>query len=119
MKRILLFSVLLMAIISCNKEKSEINNEYLPPSVNSLMSSYDSINRSIDISWSYSNSSEINKFEVYYAPGGGTDFWEVDPYQQYFYIENVSRNSRYLFNVRVVDKNGTRSDGKVIYVDTY
>jgi len=118
MKRLFFIFLISLSITACDKENKSISEEVLPPPVKSLNAYYDKYANSIDVSWQYASISEINNYQLFYSPGGGTTFIDIEAYNTYFHVSNAIKDTTYLFNVRVVDKLGNRSEGKVIRIFT-
>lgn len=117
MKRYFFLSAIFLLLVSCTKEEESMQNESLPSPVDLFQGQYDENSKEISLTWRYGNSSEISHYEFFYSPG--QDSLEIlDPYSSSYTLSPVSSNKTYLFNIRVVDEYGKRSEARVAYVNT-
>lgn len=117
MKRFLLFSSLLLILLSCNK-KEEVSyiDQVSVPSV----SHFEGIRNSngIQLTWTYAYASSINYFILYYSPGGeATD--TISAFESTYSVSPVQVDTNYIFHLKAIDKMGNSSERAVLRMSTY
>lgn len=113
---ILAISFIGLSILSCDKEDSIPKQNVAIPSVEHFTA--DLAGNSINLNWSYAYTGDISCYILYYSPGGEIND-TINPYESYYQVLPIVKDTNYLFNIRAIDKKGNVSAAKIARVSTY
>jgi len=113
MKKVLLFAVVLMAIISCNKEETpQYVTSVLPPPVDYFEAG--TYQGHFTLFWDHQYKSSLKYYIIEKFPGNTKD--TADAYSTQYEMPDFIIDTSYYFMIRAVDKGGNYSESKSLTV---
>ena len=113
MKKLLLFSLLIMAVSACNKKDDTIyTTQVLPPPVDYFNAGI--FEGHFTLFWDYEYKSSVKYYIIERFPGNTRDTAEAFATQ--YPMPGFVIDTTYYFMIRVVDKSGTYSESKSLTV---